>query len=176
VLTAPGHAATVLASESTAHPDGIIVYNFTVEASHTYFVDDGLDDIAAIWVHNRKRPKVPQVTANKRAGTAREGAIGDELRVQYPDASVQSERYLRLRTGERAIDPLTGTARRIDWVVTKNGVVLDSVEVTSMGASKAAQIAKEMRIRNLGGVYVRDRITRELVSVRDVTTRITRRL
>jgi hypothetical protein len=59
ILTAPGHAATILASDSTAHPDGIIVYNFTVEANHTYFVDDGLGDIAAIWVHNRRRAKTP---------------------------------------------------------------------------------------------------------------------
>ena len=101
--------------------------------------------------------------------------VGEELRLQYPGASVQREQYLRLGTGGKAVDPLVGTGRRMDWVVVQDGAVLDSVETTSLTANKAAQIAKEMRIRQAGGVFVRDRVTGELVDISQVPTRIVRK-
>ncbi len=115
------------------------------------------------------------IVGYKRAGVGREGLVGTELKQQYPGASVQAEQYLRTPDGLRALDPLSGTGRRIDHVVIQNGVVVDSVETTSMNASKAAQIAKENRIREQGGTYVRDRDTRQLLDINQVQTRIVRK-
>jgi hypothetical protein len=101
ILTAPGHAATILASESIAHPDGIIIYNFTVEASHTYFVDDGLGDIAAVWVHNKRRRRV--VARLKQAGGPEFGALKDHAhRHARPGQSTESyyrEAFSHMHTG-----------------------------------------------------------------------------
>jgi hypothetical protein len=115
------------------------------------------------------------VRANQLAGASREALVRAELSATYPGAAVQNEVYLRLPTGARALDPLTGTARRIDSVVVQGGRVVDSVEVTSMTANKAAQIAREMRIRQSGGVFVRDRSSGNLLEIGQVPTRIVRR-
>jgi len=115
------------------------------------------------------------VRANQLAGSGREALARAELEAQYPGASIQNEVYLRSANGGRAIDPLTGEARRIDSVVIQDGQVLDSVEVTSMNANKAAQIAKEMRIRQSGGAFVRDRGTGNLIDISQVLTRIVRK-
>lgn len=119
--------------------------------------------------------KARLVDQNRIDGTARQALVDSELAVQYPLASIQSESYLRLGTGRRAIDPLTGTARRIDSVVIQDSRVLDSVETTSMTASKDAQILKEMRIREAGGTFVRDRSTGQLLDISEVPTRIVRK-
>jgi hypothetical protein len=108
-------------------------------------------------------------------GTGREDLVAVELSEQYPGANVLAERFLRLADGKRAIDPLTGTARRIDFVVSKDGAALDAVETTSLTASKAAQIAKENRIRALGGTFVRDPATGALIDLSNTPTRIIRR-
>ena len=52
-------------------------------------------------------------------------------------------------------DPISGEARRIDFVVVKDGAVVDSIEVTSETADKTWQTAKEERIREAGGIYVK---------------------
>ena len=80
-----------------------------------------------------------------------------ELRNQYPDASIQSEQYLRDADNNIVLDPLTGEARRIDHVVIRDGQVIDSVKTTSPAARKGPQVDKENRIRQEGGNYVRDR-------------------
>jgi hypothetical protein len=36
-----------------AHPELVTVYNFEVENTHTYFVEDGQGEQTAIWVHNK---------------------------------------------------------------------------------------------------------------------------
>ena len=60
-------------------------------------------------------------------------------------------------TGDTLVyDPETGEARRIDFVVIKDKKVIDSIEVTSKTADKTVQSAKEARIRDIGGNYVRD--------------------
>lgn len=46
---ANGGYATVVSSVTLAEPQGMTVYNFTVNNDHTYFVDQGGD---AVWVHN----------------------------------------------------------------------------------------------------------------------------
>jgi hypothetical protein len=49
------------------------------------------------------------------------------------------------------------------------------VETTSKTATKTRQLEKEDRIRNAGGTFVRDQNTRELIDVKDVPTKISRR-
>lgn len=113
--------------------------------------------------------------ANQLAGSGREALARAELETQFPGASIQNEVYLRGANGKRAIDPFTGEARRIDSVVIQDGRVLDSVEVTSQTANKAAQIAKENRIRQNGGTFVRDRATGNLIDISQIPTRIVRK-
>lgn len=123
----------------------------------------------------RKSELLTGVRANQLAGSSREALARAELEALFPGASVQNEVYLRFADGKRALDPITGEGRRIDAVVLHNGRALDSVEVTSQTANKAAQIAKEMRIRENGGTFVRDRVTRNLIDVSQVPTRIVRK-
>ena len=59
-------------------------------------------------------------------------------------------------SGNEFKDPVTGTGRRIDFVVTKDNQIVDSIEVTSYTADKTAQIAKENRIIEAGGCYIKD--------------------
>lgn len=62
---------------------------------------------------------------------------------------------LRESNGNKAIEPETGTGRRMDFVVDKEGNVVDLIEVTFKTADKAAQIVKEAHIRENGGNYVK---------------------
>ena len=83
--------------------------------------------------------------------------------------------YLRDENGEIVKDPVTGEARRIDFVVVKDGKVVDSVEVTSKTADKTEQTAKEDRIRENGGNYIKT-TDGDLVRIPDdLKTRIERR-
>ena len=82
----------------------------------------------------------------------------EELEKKYPESEgyeIISEAYLRDSEGKIVRDPETGEARRIDFVVVKDGQVVDSIEVTSETADKTGQTAKEERIREAGGNYVR---------------------
>jgi hypothetical protein len=115
------------------------------------------------------------VRANQLAGASREALVRSELAARYPGATVQNEVYLRTASGQRALDPLTGQARRLDSVVIQGGRLLDSVEVTSLNANKAAQIAREMRIRQSGGTFIRDRATGALLDISQIPTRIVRK-
>ena len=81
----------------------------------------------------------------------------------------------RDENGNIVKDPVTGEARRIDFVVVKDGKVVDSIEVTSKTADKTGQSAKETRIRENGGNYIRDS-NGNLIKIPDnVQTRIERR-
>lgn len=119
--------------------------------------------------------KAQQVKKNKKDGLAREKQTEKELKEQNPDASVQSEQYLRDKDGKIAKDPLSGEGRRIDHVVIKDGKVVDMVETTSMTADKTTQIAKQARIESSGGSFIRDRTTGKLVDASGVPTREIRR-
>lgn len=115
---------------------------------------------------------------NKRDGMAREREVYDELKEQYPEDegyTILSEVYLRDKDGNIVKDPETGEARRIDFVVVKDGKVVDSVEVTSKTADKTEQSAKEKRIRDEGGNYVKDENGNLVEIPSDVQTRIERR-
>ena len=116
---------------------------------------------------------------NKADGLEREKQVKADLKKQYPEKEgyeVLPEAYLRDKDGNIVKDPETGEARRIDFVVIKDGKVVDSVEVTSKTADKTEQSAKEDRIRDAGRNYVKNS-DGELVKIpSDVKTRIERRV
>lgn len=123
-------------------------------------------------------PEKGKPIQNKLDGLEREHEVEKELEEQYPPEegySIISEAYLRDENGNIVKDPETGQARRIDFVVVKDGKVVDSVEVTSKTADKSEQTAKENRIRENGGNYIKDN-DGNLIRIPDnVTTRIERR-
>jgi hypothetical protein len=114
------------------------------------------------------------VQDNAAAGRARELRVQNRLEGAFPNAKVQRESYLRNADGTRAVDPLSGEARRMDHVVIENERVRHLVETTSPTADKMEQILKEQSIRSQGPVYIRDRSTGKLIEVSDVETRIIR--
>jgi hypothetical protein len=52
ILEPTGGLATVTASRFENHPDGILVYNFRVSRTHTYFVREQGSTAEPLWVHN----------------------------------------------------------------------------------------------------------------------------
>lgn len=115
---------------------------------------------------------------NKQDGLAREHDVEKDLHEQYPEEEgyeIVSEAYLRDKDGNIVKDKETGEARRIDFVVVKDGKVVDSIEVTSKTADKTAQCAKESRIRESGGNYIKDSNGNLVEIPADVQTRIERR-
>ena len=118
---------------------------------------------------------VGKMIENKKTGMEREKSVLNDLKEQYPGATILSETYLRDKNGNIVRDPETNAARRLDFVVIQDGKVVDSVEVTSKTADKDAQIAKENRIRENGGNYIKTD-DGKLVRIPDsVATRIERR-
>lgn len=98
------------------------------------------------------------ILPNKEEGLRREAEVEKELEKKYPESEgyeIISEAYLRDSEGKIVKDPETGEARRIDYVVVQDGIAVDSIEVTSETADKTGQTAKEDRIRQNGGIYVR---------------------
>ena len=115
---------------------------------------------------------------NKLDGLQREQEVRRELADQYPESqgySIVSEAYLRDHDGNIVKDSVSGNARRIDFVVIKNGEVVDSIEVTSTTADKTAQTAKENRIREAGGTYIKSSDGTLVRIPENVSTRIERR-
>ena len=130
---------------------------------------------------NYDSPLVKELKAaiqNKIDGLAREKEVAKELEKKYPEKEgyqIVSEVYLRDKNGNIVKDPITGEARRIDFVVVKDGKVVDSIEVTSKTADKTEQSAKEDRIRDAGGNYIRDNNGNLVEIPSTVKTRIERR-
>ena len=148
------------------------MYNFQVEDFHTYYVGKN-----GVWVHNAEDYS-ENLIPNKKEGLRRESEVQSELQEKYPESKgykIENERLLRDSNGKKAIDPETGTGRRIDFVVDKDGNIVDSIEVTSTTADKTAQIAKEIRIRENGGNYVKLK-SGDIVEIpKNIITRIERR-
>lgn len=143
------------------------VYNFQVEDYHTYFVGE-----CEVWVHNAECIK------NKKDGLRREKEVETELQTCYTESegySIQKEKLLRNADGKKAIDPETGTGRRIYFVVDKDGNIVDSIEVTSKTVLKDNQMAKEARIRENGGNYIRLDNGKLVGIPKEITTRIVRK-
>ncbi|MCG8711053.1 RHS repeat-associated core domain-containing protein [Brenneria sp. 4F2] len=106
---------------------------------------------------------------NKKAGMAREKRAQEILERRYGKENVLSERYLRDFTGRSVKDPLTGERRRIDFVVKGQDGQWRPVEVTSRTAPKGPQIRKEERIRDAGGIFVKNKNTGELIQLDDIS-------
>jgi RHS repeat-associated protein len=119
--------------------------------------------------------KADNMLRNAAAGALREVRFAEELAKQFPGSSIQKEVYLRNADGSIAKDPLTGQARRIDYVVIEDGKIRGLHEVTSQTANKRAQLFKEESIRQNGGTYIRDRQTGKLIDVSNMSTRLNRR-
>ena len=103
--------------------------------------------------------KAEVVLKNKIDGCAREEKVMAQLKAEYPESlgyKTIREAYLRDESGKIVIDKETGQARRIDFCVCKDGKVIKSIEVTSQTADKTKQLAKEDRIKEQGGVYIKD--------------------
>jgi len=107
---------------------------------------------------------------NKVAGTAREARAKEISGKRYGKQNVLSERYLRTADGKVAKDPLTGEGRRLDFVVKNSDGSGTAKEITSLTADKTGQLLKEDRIREAGGIFVRDPGTKKLIEVSDVST------
>ncbi|MCH1880221.1 hypothetical protein MJ863_11575 [Alcaligenes ammonioxydans] len=122
--------------------------------------------------------KVEQIEKNREDGANREEQAFEALKNEFPEEDgykIEREQYLRDENGNIVKDPETGEARRMDFVVTKDGKVVKSIEVTSETAPKDAQIAKEERIRDAGGNFIKDRDTGQLVEIpKDVQTEVRR--
>jgi hypothetical protein len=108
------------------------------------------------------------ITIRAEQGAAREAKVAEELKAKYPGAKVQNQECLRDADGRIVKDPLTKEARRVDDAVIEDGKA-KTFETTSMDANKSGQLAKEQRVLNNWGTYVRDRETGELVPVQGVS-------
>ena len=124
-----------------------------------------------------KKSELAKIVENKREGCKREQEVRKELDKRYPEREgykIVSERYLLDKNGNIARDPETLKARRIDFVVVKDDKVVDMIEVTSKTAPKIDQSAKELRIRENGGNYIK--VGEQLIRIPNyVETRIERR-
>lgn len=119
--------------------------------------------------------RIETIESNRNNGKLREIRATEQLEKEHPNTSIQNEQFLRNKNGEIAKDPLTGEARRIDHVVIDDGKVIRKVETTSQTASKDAQIAKEMRIMQDGGKWIRDRDTGKLIKAGPSPSEVIRR-
>lgn len=122
----------------------------------------------------------PQIEINRENGSARETMVQGELEKQYPENEgyqIFSQPYLRDSLGEYVKDSISGERRRLDFVVAdKNGQILKSIEVTSHTAPKEIQSAKETRIREQGGNFIKNIETGEILEIpKDIRTEIWRR-
>jgi RHS repeat-associated protein len=123
------------------------------------FVGSGADELA------RRAIKGRIINARRVAHEARVAKVADQFTRRYPGARILRERMLRDINGKKLIDHATGTGRRLDLVVVRNGKVIDIVEVTSPTARKGRQLGKTARIRKTGNTYIRDPDTRQLLLV-----------
>lgn len=123
---------------------------------------------------------ISQVEQNHIDGSLREEEVRKELERMYPETegySILEQVTLRDADGNVVRDAETGEARRLDFVVVdKEGKVVKSIEVTSLTANKDYQSAKEERIRQQGGNYIKNPETGQLNEIpQNVKTEIWRR-
>ena len=101
-------------------------------------------------------------------GDRRHQEFNAKIKEKYPNATIQCECYLRDAAGKSVKDPITEERRRVDTVVIENGKA-QTFEVTSTTADKTKQVLKETNIRSEGGIYIRDRSTKDLIPVNGVS-------
>lgn len=129
-------------------------------------------------INSIKEAKINQIELNRENGALRQENALTDLQKQFPEIDGfkhHQEAYLRNEQGDIVKDTLTGEARRVDFMVEKDGKICKSYEITSETAPKELQIAKEERIRQNGGNFILDRDTGKLIEVpKNVTTEIRR--
>ncbi|WP_169703222.1 hypothetical protein [Candidatus Kuenenia stuttgartiensis] len=99
-------------------------------------------------------------------GDFREKNVFSELKENYPEKDgykIFPERYLCDKEGKIVRDTVSREARRIDFLIGTDREIMKSIEVTSEKAPKEMQLAKEERIREQGGNYIRLPETGELI-------------
>lgn len=132
--------------------------------------------IATVRARPTKRlSEMTLVERNHALGMSREDTVLARLQARHPADQIFREQYLRDADGQILKDPVTGETRRIDFIVMNLRRILDSIEVTSPTASKTAQMAKEMRIRQAGGFFIRHPQTGKLLKLpASLNTRVIR--
>jgi len=113
------------------------------------------------------------ISQNGTVGRGREKRVQRLLERIFGKDRVLRERYLRNSSGKSVRDPMTGERRRIDFLVQNRHGTWTPVEVTGRNVNKVSQITKEERIREIGGIYARNRRTGDLIEV-DGISRIIR--
>lgn len=122
--------------------------------------------------------KIEHIEKNREDGANREALAHKDLQHEFPAEDgykIEREQYLRDQDGNIVKDSETGEARRIDFTVSKEGEIVKSIEITSETAPKDAQIAKEHRIKDAGGNFIKDRDTGQLIQIpKDIQTEVRR--
>lgn len=141
-------------------------------------IDKSLASYSKAELSNNRDVNENSPIQNKLDGIAREKDVRSELIEKYPESqgyNIVGEAYLRDKDGNIVRDPNTGHARRIDFVVIKDGKAVNSIEVTSKTADKTSQMAKEERIRRAGGNFIKDTNGNLTIIPSNVHTQIERR-
>lgn len=129
-------------------------------------------------INSIKESRISQIELNRENGALREEKAFNDIQKEFPESEgfkYHQEAYLRDERGNIIKDEISGEARRIDILVEKEGKIHKSFEVTSESAPKKLQIAKEERIRQNGGNFIKDRDTGRLIELpKKVTTEIRR--
>ena len=97
-------------------------------------------------------------------GERRHQTFNRKMKEQHPNAIIQCECYLRDASGRSVQDPITEERRRVDTAIIENGRA-QTYEITSPNALKQSQIDKENRIIDVGGIYIKDRKTQNLIPI-----------
>jgi len=114
--------------------------------------------------------KETNIENNAKAGLEREQKTHEQLVKENPGKEVVSQRLLRDENGKVVKDQLTGEARRLDHaVLDAEARTAKTVETTGQNVDKTAQLAKESRIIEQGGQYIRHPKTKELHKVEGVS-------
>lgn len=120
----------------------------------------------------------PAIALNQEVGAVREDLVLGELGRLFPRKDgyrILRQPYLRDASGSIARDAQTRQSRRLDFVVYRNRRVVRALEVTSRGADKVGQMAKETRIRQQGGNFIKDMESGDLLHLpRTLKTRVYR--
>jgi len=157
---------------------GLDTFDSTVSNGRTLFdgqlnIDDGfalLETFAGIEKKDFNRAK--HIAKNAKIGRRRHKAGRAQLEAENPGKSIQSEQFLRTADGKKAVDPRTGTGRRVNEVVFDGDGTARTFEITGPNVNKLEQSLKEQRILDNGGRFVGDRRKGQLCQVSGQCTRI----
>jgi RHS repeat-associated protein len=120
----------------------------------------------------KRLARAVRMERNAATGARRAAEGRAQIRADNPGRRTQSESTLRTSDGRKAIDPVTGKGRRVDEVVFDGKGGAKSHEITGPNVDKTAQAAKEQRILDNGGTYVRDRQTGDLCKIQGPCQRV----